>query len=443
MKPALRLVPPPPAAPAGDVVDADWATDASTLPRDAPLLAAVTLLRAAPDVRMIAIVDDHDRPCGALLERDMRALLFNPFGHALLSNRGLSMGVAGKMLPCATIEIGSPVVAALAAWRAVDAAEGLVLTRGGRFAGIVAQPVLLRIAAEHAGRAHAAERRRAGRIEAAAHRFRTDGEAMARALGDVSGRVDTASRRIADRAATIDARTGEVAAAIGGTTINLQRIGARAQDFAGALGGVEQRMDAAERVTRDAVARTRSERGQIAALGEAADAIASVSALIDTIAQQTAMLALNATIECARAGEAGRGFTAVAGEVKALAAQTRTAAGGIADHVAHIRTATGAVADGHAGIAQAVDAIDELSASVMAAVREQRAAARAIGTDVGAVGAAAVQIEASMGDVLARAHEAGADAGVMRALAGQLGEIAASVDERVAAFLAELDAPGG
>ncbi len=56
-------------------------------------------------------------------------------------------------------------------------------------------------------------------------------------------------------------------------------------------------------------------------MNELADIVASVA----RIAQQTNMLALNATIEAARAGDAGRGFTVVANEVKMLAGETRIA----------------------------------------------------------------------------------------------------------------------
>ena len=51
--------------------------------------------------------------------------------------------------------------------------------------------------------------------------------------------------------------------------------------------------------------------------------------VISSLAQQSNLLALNATIEAARAGDAGKGFAAVAQEIKNLAKQTNQAAGDI------------------------------------------------------------------------------------------------------------------
>lgn len=65
-----------------------------------------------------------------------------------------------------------------------------------------------------------------------------------------------------------------------------------------------------------------------AELGRLTDDVRGIESVLDVLRQitgQTRLLALNATIEASRAGEAGRGFNVVAGEVKTLAGNTRMA----------------------------------------------------------------------------------------------------------------------
>jgi hypothetical protein len=98
-------------------------------------------------------------------------------------------------------------------------------------------------------------------------------------------------------------------------------------------------------------------------LARSTEKIANFSKSIDAIASQTNLLALNATIEAARAGDAGRGFSVVAGEVKRLASQTTQA-------TAEIRTQVSAAEDATRHTVHAVDKISRTLAQQSAAARK-------------------------------------------------------------------------
>ena len=83
----------------------------------------------------------------------------------------------------------------------------------------------------------------------------------------------------------------------------------------------------------------------ITGLSDKADHINKFVATITSISDQTNLLALNAAIEAARAGDAGRGFSVVADEVRTLANETNKSASEVADLVNSIIFATKGAVD--------------------------------------------------------------------------------------------------
>lgn len=78
----------------------------------------------------------------------------------------------------------------------------------------------------------------------------------------------------------------------------------------------------------------------ISGLSEMADKINIFVSTISKISDQTNLLALNAAIEAARAGDAGRGFSVVADEVRALANNTNESANEVSELVNEIIRST-------------------------------------------------------------------------------------------------------
>lgn len=76
----------------------------------------------------------------------------------------------------------------------------------------------------------------------------------------------------------------------------------------------------------------------VESLAEKSKSIDGITKIINDIAEQTNLLALNASIEAARAGEAGRGFSVVADEIRALAEQTANATSDIVQIISEIQS---------------------------------------------------------------------------------------------------------
>lgn len=129
----------------------------------------------------------------------------------------------------------------------------------------------------------------------------------------------------------------------------------------------------AARMSREALQQTTDANITVSELGKASVEIGNVIKVISSIAQQTNLLALNATIEAARAGDAGKGFSVVANEVKELAKQTAKATEDIAQKITAIQSSTTSAIHVIDQIQGKVNEISGIAGSIATAVEEQTA----------------------------------------------------------------------
>lgn len=126
------------------------------------------------------------------------------------------------------------------------------------------------------------------------------------------------------------------------------------------------------RCSASAQSRTESSRRDFHSLGEAVREIGSQLNAIGEIASRTNLLALNATIEAARAGEAGRGFSVVAQEVKALSVASAQAVSAIRERMEALEAVTQRAIAGMTGISGDIAELAPICAGISDAVQEQR-----------------------------------------------------------------------
>jgi methyl-accepting chemotaxis protein len=234
------------------------------------------------------------------------------------------------------------------------------------------------------------------------------------AVGEIVETVSSASTELEASAGTLTATaeraqqvTTMVAAASEEASTNVQSVASATEELSSSVNEISRQVQESARMAGEAVDQARHTNDRVSELSKAASRIGDVVELINTIAGQTNLLALNATIEAARAGEAGRGFSVVASEVKALAEQTAKATGEIGQQITSIQGATQESVNAIQAISGTIEKLSEIASTIAAAVEEQGAATQEISRNVQQAAQGTQQVSSNITDVQRGASETG------------------------------------
>ncbi|MDK2874015.1 MAG: methyl-accepting chemotaxis protein [Desulfomicrobiaceae bacterium] len=268
--------------------------------------------------------------------------------------------------------------------------------------------------------------------------------AIADQLGASVEATASKTAAVASAVQAITERFAAVAAAMEQATQNTNMVATAAEEMSATIGEIATNAERARGVSVKAVSEAGAATSAMSALGDAAQEIGKVTAMITEISEQTNLLALNATIEAARAGEAGKGFAVVATEIKELARQTAGATEEIKQRISGIQSTAQSTASQIHGISEIIEQMSDIIATIATAIEEQSVATREIADNVvqasqglTEVNTNVAQSSSELRDAAERVQEVNATAATTRAGAAKVRENAENL-RSLAARLREL-----
>lgn len=177
------------------------------------------------------------------------------------------------------------------------------------------------------------------------------GATLAASSGELKETAGTLSNRAQQNAASLE----ETSAALEELSASIKQVSGNVEDASRNAQNARETAQSSEKIAADAAESMERITG-------ASSEISRAVGVIDDIAFQINLLALNAGVEAARAGDAGRGFSVVASEVRQLAQRAGEASREIASVITR---SDAAVAEGVDKVSHAQNSLEKIAESVI------------------------------------------------------------------------------
>lgn len=233
------------------------------------------------------------------------------------------------------------------------------------------------------------------------------------ALGESLARTNELASHAADASAKIAHQSDRVAASSRGVLSMMEAVGRLAQDLEGARTKTKE----LSQVVQDGEKGLKSLVETVNAVANRSADLEKINKLIAGVAARTNLLAMNAAIEAAHAGEAGRGFSVVAEEIRTLAEST-------ADHTRHSKKSLSEILQLIQGALVAARAAGDSFSRVHGSANEVSEVTAQVSSDMGREG----QRSAEILQLLAETEELGQH---VAATARTLDRLAAAAAEQL------------
>jgi NO-binding membrane sensor protein with MHYT domain/methyl-accepting chemotaxis protein len=247
--------------------------------------------------------------------------------------------------------------------------------------------------------------------------MKTTAEALLSSSAETTQSVESALQ--SSREASSSARS--VVSAVGQLSSSINEIG--------------RQLESTAELVNSAVLEAEDTNVEIARLAEVVQSIDEVVRFIQNIARQTNLLALNATIEAARAGAAGRGFSVVAAEVKALSVQTAKATDDVAKQIGAIQNSATQSVQAVGKITTRMQEIGGYASQAAACVRQQDGTTLDMSANAATAADGAKTVLSVLQGVSQDARDTSTSARTVLAASGRVQTSAAKLQEEVNGFL--------